>query len=231
MESLEMLANNIANQSSPGFKADREFYSLYMSPDAVATAGAGVSPATLPVIERNWTDFTQGLLNSTGNSLDLAMSGKGFFVVEGQQGPLYTRNGSFQLSPAGVLQTQKGYAVLDTENRPIKVDVSRPVEVTSAGEIRQDGNVVAKLKLVDIQQAGAVEKRDGTYFKLSDPTAVSPSPAEVHQGKLEASNVAPAEATIRLVSLMRQFESLQRAMQLGGEMNRRAVEEVAKVGS
>ena len=99
MDSLEMLANNLANAATDGFKSDREGYGLYLAPEA---AGAESSlPATLPVVERHWTDFGQGLLHSTGNALDLALSGKGFFVVGGPNGPLYTRNGSFRLSPAG----------------------------------------------------------------------------------------------------------------------------------
>src|ERR1700719_1069785 len=72
LESLDMLANNIANSSAPGFKADREFYGLYLSAEA-ADSPIGTSPTTLPVIERQWTDFAQGSLMPTGNPLDLAL--------------------------------------------------------------------------------------------------------------------------------------------------------------
>ncbi len=85
MESLDMLANNIANGSSGGYKADREFYSLYMAPEA---AGSAPSAGTLPVIEKPWTDFSQGELRSTGNPLDLALAGRGFFAVQGPAGPI-----------------------------------------------------------------------------------------------------------------------------------------------
>src|SRR3954468_11041188 len=85
MESLELLANNVANAATGGDKADREFYGLYKSTDAD-------SDATMPVIERPWIDQSQGLVHGTGNPLDLALSGRGFFSVEGPRGPLYTRN-------------------------------------------------------------------------------------------------------------------------------------------
>src|SRR5689334_21559633 len=101
MESLEMLANNVANASSGGYKSDREFYSLYVAPEAAVAE----PQATMPVIERPWTDFSQGLLSSTGNPLDLALTGKGFFSVDGPSGPLYTRNGSFRLAADGKLTT------------------------------------------------------------------------------------------------------------------------------
>src|SRR3954464_14688291 len=86
MESLDLLANNVANDSTGGHKADREFYSLYAAPE---TADQG---STMPVIERPWTGLTQGALQPTGNPLDVARSGSGFFSVDGPRGPLYTRN-------------------------------------------------------------------------------------------------------------------------------------------
>src|ERR1041385_5684143 len=91
MESLELLANNVANATTGGYKADREFFSLYLAPDAQDSE----PPTTMPVIERPWIDLSQGVLQSTGNSLDVALSGTGFFSVAGPAGPLYTRNGSF----------------------------------------------------------------------------------------------------------------------------------------
>src|SRR5580704_6915387 len=98
MDSLDMLANNLANGSAGGYKADREFYSLYVAPEA---AGSVPDADTLPVIERPWTDFSQGELRPTGNPLDVALTGKGFFTVAGPSGPLYTRNGAFRVLPAG----------------------------------------------------------------------------------------------------------------------------------
>src|SRR5947208_8328714 len=86
MESLDMLANNLANAETGGYKTDREFYNLYVAPEAAA----GESPTTMPLVERPWTDFSQGTIRQTGNSLDFALSGKGFFAVDGPTGPLYT---------------------------------------------------------------------------------------------------------------------------------------------
>src|ERR1700739_1081221 len=87
IESLDMLANNIANSSAPGFKADREFYNIYQSAEA-AESPEGTTPSVLPVIERQWTDFTQGSLTPTGNPLDVALAGEGFFVASSPSGRL-----------------------------------------------------------------------------------------------------------------------------------------------
>ena len=232
IESLDMLANNIANASAPGFKADRGFYSVYMSSEA-AESPDGTSPATMPVIQRQWTDFAQGVLTPTNNSLDLALSGKGFFMAGSASGPIFTRNGSFRVSSQGQLETSDGYAVLDKNRKPIILDPARPVDIAPDGVVNQDGQELAQINVVDFKDPGALVKRGNNYFSV-DLSTISPDPApqtEVVQGQLEGANAQPAEAAVRLVNIMRQFESLQKALSIGSDMNRRAVEEVAKVTS
>jgi len=231
MESLDMLANNIANASAPGFKADREFYSLYLSAEA-ANSPDGTSPAVLPVIERQWTDFSQGSLLPTGNSLDLALKGSGFFVASSPGGPLYTRDGSFQLSAGGQLQTLDGYAVQGQDGKPVLLDSSRAVEVAPDGTVRQDGQDVTRLAVVDFKDPSMLAKHGDNYFQITGSDTL-PAPAEgteIQQGKIEAANSQPAQSAVRLVSILRQFETLQKALAIGADMDRRAVEDVAKVG-
>lgn len=229
-ESLDMLANNIANGSTGGYKADREFYGLYMAPEA---AGSAPGAATLPVIEKPWTDFSQGELRSTGNPLDLGLAGKGFFVVRGPAGPLYTRDGSFRLSPAGLLVTADGRPVGAAGGGTLTLSSSAasPIEITRDGEVRQDGQVAGQIELVDFADPSALEKQGHSYFRLADGNVrpAAPAAAEVEQGKLENSNVSPTEAAVRLVTVMRQFEMLQKVATLDSDMNRKAVEEVARV--
>jgi flagellar basal body rod protein FlgG len=233
LESLEMLANNLANASTAGYKSDREFYSLYVAPEALEPALAGFSadPSTLPVIQSQWTDFHQGTLTPTGSPLDLALSGEGFFVADGPNGALYTRNGSFRLSRDGVLTTGEGYPLRTVERIPIRAEPGLPIEVSTDGIVRQGGQALGQLTLVSFAQPAALGKFETSYFRVVDPQTV-PRPAagvEVHQGKLEVSTVGAPESAVRLISIMRQFEMLQKAMSLGGEMGRRAIEEVARV--
>jgi flagellar basal-body rod protein FlgF len=228
MESLDLLANNVANASTGGYKADREFYSLYVAPEA-----QGDGAATMPVIERHWTDHAQGTLQTTGNSLDLALSGKGFFSVQGPGGPLYTRNGSFHLTGDGKLATAEGYPVNFAGGAPMSVQSARPIEISSDGTVRQDGNVIGQLQVVDFTSTSGLAKQGSNYFRAADPklTPSLPSSASVEQGKLEASNSGSAESAVRLVSIMRQFEMLQKAAALGADMSKQAIEQVAHVGS
>ena len=227
MESLDMLANNIANASTSGYKADREFYSLYAAPEA---AGVISGPDTLPLIERPWTDFSQGELRPTGNPLDVALVGKGFFSVDGTGGPLYTRDGSFRVSAGGQLVTAEGYAVRGVDGNPIELSSSAPVEISPDGTVVQDGQTAGQIAVVDFADPAGLSKQGHNYFRPApELSAATASAYEVQQGKLENSNASNAEGAIRLVSVMRQFEMLQKAAALGSEMNRKAVEEVARV--
>lgn len=228
MESLEMLANNLSNAGTSGYKTDREFYSLYVSPEA-----GGADPATVPVVERSWIDFSSGPLRTTGNSFDFALDGKGFFAVNGASGPLYTRNGSFRLTSAGTLVASDGFPVRLAGGGTLRARPEVPLEVAADGSVRQAGQALGQLEIVDFTDRAGLTKQGNTYFRAANAAAPPAQAANVavRQGQLEDSNAGGPEAAVRLVSLMRQFEMLQRAISLGGEMNRRAVEEVARVGS
>jgi flagellar basal body rod protein FlgG len=220
MESLDMLANNLANTGTAGFKTDREFYGLYQQ--------------ALPVIERHWTDFTQGVLLPTGNPLNLGLSGKGFFALNSPTGVVYTRNGEFQISKTNQLQTAEGYTLRNTRDKgkPILVDPEKAIDIDKDGVVRQAGEEIGQIEIAGIATAAeALSKLGNSYFALADKSAsaAKAQDTEVQQGALEQSNVPVADAAVRLVSVMRQFEMLQRAMSLGADMNKHAIEEVARV--
>lgn len=219
MESLDMLANNIANTGTAGFKTDREFYNLYEQ--------------QLPVIQRQWTDFTQGTLIPTGNPLDLALSGKGFFALNSPTGTVYTRNGQFQISKSNLLQTVEGYTVRNARNngKPITVDPAQPIQIGKDGVVAQQGQEIGQIELAGIENPSIeLSKLGNSYFAVTNASYRVPQApdTEVRQGVLEQSNVPAADAAVRLVSVMRQFEMLQRAMAVGADMDKQAVEQVAK---
>jgi len=221
MESLDMLANNIANSGTSGFKADREFYSLYQQ--------------ELPLVENRWTDFSQGTVLATGNPLNMALSGTGFFALNGPAGTLYTRNGSFQVSKSNQLETPDGYTLRNAldQGRPIKVDPTQDIVIGKDGTVTQAGQPVGRIEIGQIPSAATQVAKLGTsYFALvSGGGSATPAPTtEVLQGQLEQSNVPVADFAVRLVSVMRQFEMLQKAMNIGSQMSREAIQEVAKVG-
>jgi flagellar basal-body rod protein FlgF len=223
MESLDMLANNIANAGTSGFKADREFYSLVQE--------------QLPLIERNWTDFSQGTLTPTGNQLDLGLSGAGFFALNSPSGPVYTRNGQFQVGKNNQLQTSDGYTLRNVRDngRPITVDPRIPIAIGKDGTVEQGGQPVGRLEIVGQSAeagSGDMAKQGNSYFRMAAPGRAPPpagAATEVLQGTIEQSNVPAADAAVRLVSVMRQFEMLQRAVTIGADMDKQAITDIARV--
>lgn len=225
MESLELLANNVANASTGGYKSDREFYSLYIAPEAANT------DAVMPLIERPWTDFSQGTLRPTGNPLDVALAGKGFFSIQGPTGPLYTRNGNFHLAASGALVTPEGYPVRANDGTPLNLAASGRIEISSDGTVTQDGAVVGQLQIADFTSTAGLAKHGNNYFRsAAPPNRSAPPDTSIRQGHLEDSNTGSAESAVRLIGVMRQFEMLQKAVALGADMNLRAIQEVARVG-
>jgi flagellar basal-body rod protein FlgF len=228
LESLDLLANNLANSSATGFKGDSEFYNLYVSNDSSSEPPSNL--LTEPIVERHWTNFSQGTFSTTQNPLDLAVAGRGFFAVNSGNGVLYTRDGNFTLSAKKQLQTKDGYLLRGKDGKPISVDPNKAVEVAPDGTLQQDGIAIATIDLVDFPDLHALSKQGDNYFQLSSDT-IQPTAAkggEILQGKLENANVQPAESAVRLVTVMRQFEMLQRAMTIGADMNKRTTDDVAR---
>jgi flagellar basal-body rod protein FlgF len=226
MESLDMLANNVANTSTSGFKADNEFYTLYKEQE--------------PFIETHWTDFSQGLLTQTNNPLNLALAGPGFFAVTAPTAVIYTRSGHFRASQANQLVSPEGYPLRDVLNqgRPIVVDPAQPIAIEKTGEVVQGGQTIAQIQIDQLPAvADATAKLGNMYFSLRAQPA-TPTPAapvapvaasfEVQQGFIEESNVPVADSAVRLITIMRQFEMLQKAMNLGAQMDKESIEDVAK---
>lgn len=232
MDSLDMLANNMANGSTSGFKVDREFYSTFTGTSPLAVNDPSVGDA--PVVEKRWTDFAQGTLVPTGNSTDLALSGNGFFAVNGPNGPLYTRNGGFRISSSGGLVTAEGYAVRQAGGQPIQLQGNSPIVVSPQGEVTQDNQQIGQLEIVSFSDPNELRKSQASYFENPDPISIKPAVAsdvQVAQGNVETSNASGSESAARMVSLLRHFEMLQHAVKIGTEMNKQAIEEVARITS
>ena len=226
MESLDLVANNLANSSTSGFKSDGEFFTLFAS-EAASEDASG--PSAVPMVQRQWTDFAPGLLEPTNNPLDFGLSGKGFFVVQGPSGPLYTRNGNFRFSTTGALVTSEGYPLLQQNGEPFKTNTTQPLEVSRDGEIKQAGNSIGRIKVAEFQDPSGLTKRGANYFwNTTGQEPADATNAQIYQGKVEASNVSASHGAVRIVSLLRQFEMMQKAVSLSNDMGRQAIEQVAK---
>jgi flagellar basal-body rod protein FlgG len=223
LDSLDMLANNMANSGTTGFKTDREFYNLYEQ--------------SLPMVERQYTDYSQGQLLTTGNSLNVALNGKGFFALNAPSGIVYTRAGDFRVSTANQLETKDGYTLRNVidNGKPIEVDPKQAIDIAKDGTVRQGGQDLGQIEIAQpASPSDTLKKLGSTYFALIDknfPAPVTPyslKDTELLQGQVEMSNVAAGDSAVKLISVMRQFEMMQKAITLGTEMNKQVLTDVAR---
>lgn len=225
---LQVLSNNLANINTNGFKEDR---AVFRVPEADTAPDAG-APTAVPGLPRlpsgvipmtSHTDFTAGPLQQTGNPLDLAIDGDGFFSIQTEEGLRYTRNGAFTISAEGFLATADGHAVMG-EGGEIPID-GADVRFDGAGNVVVDGLPVDKLRIVTISDPGALRKTGKTLFELDAIRGSEETLAYggVQQGFLEGSNVNAVKVMTELIEVQRGYESYQKMIQTMGEMASRVI--------
>jgi flagellar basal-body rod protein FlgF len=238
---LAALTNNLANATTAGFKADHSIFHGILQPmvigpvplsETAAAVMTAVDPLRLQYAEHHpqvttYTDFSQGALRETGNPFDLALEGRGLFVVDSAAGERYTRQGTLSLNTEGMLVTQNGLLVRG-EQGAINVHGKR-FAVDAAGRVLVEGRVVDKLKIVDIPPAGALEKVGDTLFRLVDPRIPVQDAANVvvRQGAVELSNSQLVRLLSSVIQTSRAYEAYQRTIQIFDETAGRAVNDIA----
>ena len=173
-------------------------------------------------------DRAPGSLAATGNPLDLAVAGNGFFVVQSAQGTVYTRNGSFHATPTGQLVTGQGDAVLG-EQGPIALPQGT-VAVSSDGTVSVDGVVVAKVLVAEFSPDTSLRAVGNATYAAPVGSALPAASSSIRQGMLEDSNVSPVEGVVQLISIQRNAEMMQRALTVfDSQFNQTAVQDLPRV--
>lgn len=230
-QGLDLIANNLANTSTPGYRAEHSiFRSVLANFSALPLSNLNQAVNNYSVLGNSHVDLSQGTLEHTGNELDLGLRGSGFFVVQTGAGQVLTRNGSFHTSANGTLVTSAGDPVIGDSGR-IQI-VGFPVTVSPDGTISVNGAVAGKLKIVDIPPDAPIESLGQTYYSAPAATMAPATQASVQQGVLEASNVNPIASTVELITVQRYAELMQRALSLfHNDMNQLATQELPKVSN
>ncbi len=211
---LETVSNNLANADTNAFKKDR------ISFDEKFKAQIN-------------KDFSQGTIQVTGNPLDFALSGQGFFKMETPEGLKYTRNGNFTVDANGILVDQNGYAVMG-QGGAIAVDADNlelDFHVNQAGEILVDGEVVDTLDIVTFRDLRKLE-RDGKNLLSYKGATTEEIPADqftLQQKALEKSNTQVVEEMARMIDYHRMFETFTKSMMTFDEVDSKAINDVGKL--
>jgi flagellar basal-body rod protein FlgF len=228
---LNIVANNLANSSTPGYKAEDIFYHVMKevitrenSRDGSVSLAVNYPASGVKVI-----DFGQGVLTKTGNNLDTAIEGEGFFSIQQKNRITYTRNGSFKINQNGELVTSTGLNVLG-ESGTIKISGTK-VEIDIDGTIRTDGNIVGKLKIVNFKTPqGLIRTGDGQYIDEGKAGLTNAEKYRIVGGYIETSNVNPIKEMIKMVDIQRyDFETYQKVMQTLTDLDKIATNRIGKL--
>jgi flagellar basal-body rod protein FlgF len=226
---LEIAANNVANITSNGYRGQIPSFQSVLVQTAGPQMGAWEELVNEhSVLNGSRLDLGQGNLEATGNPLDLAIEGQGFFAVQTKAGRLYTRNGSFQVSATGQLVTAAGDPVLGVSG-PIMIPSGGPVSISANGTISINGAVAGQLQIAEFAPSTELVPEGSSYYSAPGGTAKPAVASAVRQGTLESSNVSPVSAMVGLISAQRQAEMIGRALSaFDSTLNRLAADELPR---
>ena len=241
---MEILANNLSNVNTVGFKEDRTVFGAYLpsasdpvegdAQEDLSAGGAAIFPQPLPsnfhlAFEGTKTNFSGGQLKFTGNPLDLGLEGDGFFCIKTPEGTQYTRKGNFTLDNDGLLVTQEGQPVLGLGGE-IKI-TGKDVLVDAKGNIAVDGKQVGTIKLVAFPQSNVLKKVGNTLFASVDQQVTENAAEEikVNQGSIELSNVDGLRVMTEMIQVLRAYESYKKVIQSVDSATAKAINDVGAV--
>ena len=230
---MEVIANNMANMTTTGFKGSRPMFADYLAGvgEAVSvdpTSNGKVAYVQVTGVQR---DTSQGTMQATGNATDVALEGAGFFVVETDNGPRYTRNGHFAINTEGNLATVDGQTLLGEGDRPISIPRTGGAPIIGTdGSVTVDGAVAGRLRVVEFTNLQALVAEGGSLYASAAGNDPSPATAtKVAQGMIEASNVQPIGEMTRMIEVSRSYQSLQSIISTQNDLQRSAIQTLGKV--
>lgn len=223
---LDALANNLANASTAGFKAERVLQRAVRAGDLAPPPTAVATPVTH---EHVLTDFSQGPVTTTGNPLDVALTGDGFLVVKTDRGERLTRSGSLTLDAGGYLAANDGSRVQGTSG---DINIPHgPVVIGADGSVQAGDQRVGQLRIVRVEDPAQLIRESGTRFApgAEAPADVPPGSVQLVQGAIETANLAPVEGLVQLIETVRGFETYMRAAERLDQVTSKAINEVGRV--
>jgi flagellar basal-body rod protein FlgF len=233
-QALDTASNNLANAGTVGFRAQRDYFrGVLANADPTLASQTGNAVNNFGVLGGNMLDEGQGSATATGNPLDLALDGAGFFAIQTSQGTQYTRDGSFTRSDAGVLQTPQNEPVLDVQGQPITIPTGA-VSIASDGSVSvttdEGSAIVGQVGVFGFPQGTQPLAQGTNRFVAPDGVQAIPVAATVRQGELEGSNLDAVHGTMQLIVVQRQAEMMQKALSVfNNDFDKTAAEELGRV--
>ncbi|MDV7339068.1 flagellar basal-body rod protein FlgF [Terasakiella sp. A23] len=218
---MTSVANNIANMNTQAYKRESVMFDDYL----VKSDGGDRIMGDRMMFVRDiaqYRDLSEGNFDETGNPLDVAIHGEGYFVVDTPAGNRYTRNGHFQLNNQGIVVNTDGHPVLTEDGEKIETDPSDTrIEISRNGEIHTNAGPIGKLSIVEFPNPQELEKVSNTLLSSKVPGTQVENP-DVHQGKLEMSNVEPIIEMTRMIEVHRSYDRAKKLIEKEDERIRKA---------
>jgi len=229
-QALDTAAANLANAQTPGYRAEREYFRAVLLGPGASGSQLGETVNNYGLLGGDRISLEQGQLQETGNPLDLAIVGQGFFMVQTANGPRYTRDGGFHRAPNGQLVTAAGEPVMSSSGQPVAIPPGE-VSVGADGAISVAGGVASTIGTftfppgTDLTPEGA-----NRYVAPDGVTAIAAQGASVRQGAIESANQDVIQGSLDLIVMQREAEMMQRALTIfHTEFNKFAAEDLPKV--
>jgi flagellar basal body rod protein FlgG len=224
----ELISENLASASVPGARKGEMSFSAVQA--GLAAASGSTNPGYVIPSVTSSVNFQQGELRPSGNSMDSALEGPGFFTIQLPNGQTaYTRNGQFQLNAQGQLVTNQGNPVL-SDNGPVQFDPnnSSAITISATGDVSQGADKKSTLKLTEFNKPGLLTAIGGGLYRADNP-AVQPSAStttHVRQGFVEAANSSPTTEMANLITAMRMFDANAKVLQMQGDRMSREISDL-----
>ena len=235
---IDVVANNVANLNTTGFKADNSLFEQYLMPLARENRFAQPDRQVSFVNDRGtWRNSNQGGLQVTGSPLDVAIDGNGYLVVQTPGGERYTRNGSLQINAQGQLVTTDGLPVLGDNGPIVFQPTDHDISITKDGHISVlEGSVTSTeslrgtLRLVRFANAAQLQKEGNNLYSAAGGAAATPdTTSSLIQGSVEKSNVSAVIEISRMIQISRAYQQTATLLQQQSDLHKNAIHELAAV--
>jgi len=233
---MDVVANNVANVNTNGYKADKSLFQEYLRTGAREDNFIGSDRAVSFVLDRgSYRDFTQGSAEQTKNPLDVTIDGGGFLVVQTAAGERYTRDGGLQINNQGQLVTANGDAVLGTNGPIVFQPTDHDIAIAADGNIsvvegtNRTDSVRGKLRLVSFADAQQLLKEGSNLYSAGNAAAQPDTASRVRQGFVEKSNVSSVTEMSRMIEVTRTYTQIANMLQQQSDLHKAAIDKLADV--